>query len=202
MPIDVDETQRRKEIAQATLAVAARDGARAITIRAVAKELGGSTAMVTNYVPTRMALISNAVRAAESRWRTELEDRVAGLSGKERLRSTVEWYLSSEPEDLLLRALWVEMLSTAHTDPAGVDRREAHESRQEFQDAAAAAGVPDAELAADVLSLLTHGYFVATVEEPGYWTPERAGRVARAVVDALAGDAPAPGRSQPTGKPA
>ncbi|MET9514768.1 TetR family transcriptional regulator C-terminal domain-containing protein [Streptomyces sp. NPDC002994] len=188
MPIDVDEVQRRKEIARATLAVAARDGARAITIRAVAKELGGSTAMVTNYVPTRTALIINAVRAAESRWRTDLEARLEDLVGRERLRTTVEWHLSTEPDDLLLRTLWVEMLSSAHTDPNGVDHREPRESRQEFVDAAIAAGVPDAELAADILSLLTRGYFISTVEDPAYWTAERAGRVARAVVDALVED--------------
>lgn len=185
MPIDVDEVQRRKAIAHATLAVAARDGARAITIRAVAKELGGSTAMVTNYVPTRTALITNAVRAAESRWRADLEAHLGDLAGADRLRATVEWHLSTDPEDLLLRTLWIEMLSSAHADPNGVDHHEPRESRQEFLDASTAAGVPDAGLAADVLSLLTRGYYVSTVEEPAYWTPERASRVARAVVDAL-----------------
>ncbi|MFB7333186.1 TetR/AcrR family transcriptional regulator [Streptomyces adustus] len=188
MPIDVDEVQRRKAIAQATLAVAARDGAHAITIRAVAKELGGSTAMVTNYVPTRTALITNAVRAAESRWRADLESRVGDRTGADRLRATVEWHLSTEPEDLLLRTMWVEMLSAAHVDPAGVDRQEPRESRREFLDAALAAGVPDAALAADILSLLTRGYYVSSMEEPGYWTAERASRVAKAVVDALVDD--------------
>ncbi|MFD5648715.1 TetR/AcrR family transcriptional regulator [Streptomyces sp. NPDC127039] len=187
MPIDVDETQRRKEIAQATLAVAARDGARAITIRAVAKELGGSTAMVTNYIPTRIALITNAVRAAESRWRAELDAHLGDLRGKDRLRATIEWHLSTEPDDLLLRTLWVEMLSSARTDPEGVDHSEPREARQEFFDASTAAGVSDAELAADVLALLTRGYYVSTVEDPAYWTAERAERVARAVVDALVG---------------
>lgn len=188
MPIDVDEVQRLKAIAQATLAVAAREGARAVTIRAVAKELGGSTAMVTNYVPTRTALITNAVRAAESRWREDLEANIGDLTGAERLRATVEWHLSTEPEDLLLRALWVEMLSSAHIDPNSVDRQEPRESRQEFLAASSAAGVPDGDLAADVLSLLTRGYYVSTMEEPAYWTSERAGRVAQAVVDALLGD--------------
>ncbi|MFD4256936.1 TetR/AcrR family transcriptional regulator [Streptomyces sp. NPDC058534] len=188
MPIDVDEVQRLKAIAEATLAVAAREGASAITIRAVARELGGSTAMVTNYVPTRIALIINAVRAAESRWRTDLEAHLADQTGADRLRATVEWHLSTEPEDLLLRTLWVEMLSSAHADPASVDRHEPRASREEFLEAAAAAGVPDAGLAADVLSLLTRGYYVSTMEEPAYWTAERAGRVARAMVDALIGD--------------
>ncbi|MEU9736003.1 TetR family transcriptional regulator C-terminal domain-containing protein [Streptomyces sp. NPDC048002] len=185
MPIDVDEVQRRKAIAEATLAIAARDGARAVTIRAVAKELGGSTAMVTNYVPTRTDLITNAVRAAESRWRDDLKAHVGDRTGADRLRATVEWHLSTEPEDLLLRALWVEMLTWARSDPEGIDRQEPREAREEFLDASTAAGVPDAALAADVLSLLTRGYYVSTMEEPAYWTPERASRVAGAVVAAL-----------------
>ncbi len=185
MPIDVDEVQRREAIAHATLAVAARDGARAVTIRAVAKELGGSTAMVTNYVPTRIDLITNAVRAAEARWRGDLEAHLGDLTGKDRLRATVEWHLSTEPEDLLLRTLWIEMLSSAHTAPHVIDHQEPRESRQELLDAFASAGVADAGLAADVLSLLTRGYYVSTLEEPSYWTPEKAGRVARAVADAL-----------------
>lgn len=188
MPIDVDEVQRRKAIAEATLAVAARDGARAVTIRAVSKELGGSTAMVTNYVPTRIALITNAVRAAEARWRADLESHLGDLTGANRLRATVEWHLSTEPEDLLLRTLWVEMLSTDYADITGVDRDEPRESRSGFFEESVTAGVPDAGLAADILSLLTRGYYVSTIEEPAYWTAERAGRVASAIVDALISD--------------
>jgi hypothetical protein len=84
------------------------------------------------------------------------------------------------------------MLSTAHADPAGVDRREPRESRAEFLEASLAAGVPDAGLAADVLSLLTRGSYVSSMEEPAYWTEERAGRVAAAIVDALIGDEEVP----------
>lgn len=189
MPIDVDEVQRRKAIAKATLAVAARDGARAVTIRAVAKELGGSTAMVTNYVPTRIALITNAVDAAESRWRTDLDTHVGELQGEERLRATVAWNLTTDPDDLLLRQLWVEMLSSVgiDTDSAGQpETREPHASRRELRDAAADAGVPDPELAADILFLLVRGYFISTVEDPELWTTDRAAEVAGAVVDMLA----------------
>jgi AcrR family transcriptional regulator len=170
MPVDVDEVQRREAIAQATLAVAARGGARAVTIRAVAKELVGSTAMVTTYVPTRIDLITNAVRAAEARRRADLEAHVGDVTGKDRLRAVVEWHLGTDPEDLLLRTLWVEMLSSAHASPEGIDHEEPRASRQELLEAFASAGVPDAGLAADVLSLLTRGYYVSTIEEPSCWT--------------------------------
>lgn len=185
MPIDVDEVQRRKAIAKATLTVAARDGARAVTIRAVAKELGGSTAMVTNYVPTRIALITNAVAAAESRWRADLDAHVGELAGEERLRATLEWNLSTEPDDLLLRRLWVEMLSSLQGGGDAAETHEPEETLAELHEAAGAAGVADPELAADLLFLLTRGYLISTVEDPTMWTPERVGRVAGAVVEML-----------------
>ncbi|GGM17993.1 hypothetical protein GCM10010129_72730 [Streptomyces fumigatiscleroticus] len=136
-------------------------------------------------IPVPASLITNAVRAAESRWRTDLQAHLGDLIGADRLRATLEWHLSTEPEDLPLRTLWVEMRASAHTDPGGVDRQEPRTSRQEFRDASVAAGVPDAVLTADVPSLLTRGCHVSSMEEPAHWTPERAGRVARAVVDAL-----------------
>lgn len=184
MPIDVDEVQRLKAIAEATLTVAARDGARAVTIRAVAKELGGSTAMVTNYVPTRIALITNAVQAAESRWRTELEAHVGELAGEERLRATLEWNLSTDPGDLLLRRLWVEMLSSVQNGDTA-DTHEPEETLAELREAVGAADVADPELAADLLFLLTRGYLISTVEDPNMWTPDRVGRIAGAVVEML-----------------
>jgi AcrR family transcriptional regulator len=190
MPIDVDEVQRRRAIAKATLAVAARDGARAVTIREVAKELGGSTAMVTNYVPTRVALITNAVDAADPRWRAELESHVQELDGEARLRATVEWYLSTEPDDLVLRGLWVERLSSNGMGK-GQDRaisEEADATWQELRSAAANAEVAEPDLAADILFFLVRGYFVATVEGADQASPERAARVAHAIVDMLKRD--------------
>ncbi|WP_435972130.1 hypothetical protein [Streptomyces sp. Qhu_M48] len=107
------------------------------------------------------------------------------------------WLIRCKPEELLLRTLWIEMLSTASADPGGVDRVEPREARSEFfdaslaagvpdaalaagvPDAALAAGVPDAALAAGMLSLVTRGSYVSTIEEPAHWTPERAGRVAQ-----------------------
>jgi AcrR family transcriptional regulator len=187
MPIDVDEAERLRAIAKATLAVAARDGARAVTIRAVANELGGSTAMVTNYVPTRVALITNAVDAAEPRWREELESHIAGLQGAARLRATVEWFLSTEPDDLVLRGLWIEMLSSSRVGQAqdAPTSDEVAATWEELRSAAADAGVADPALAADTLFLLVRGYFVATVEGAEQAAPERAARIAEAVVTML-----------------
>lgn len=192
MPIDVDEVQRRRAIAEATITVAARDGARAVTIRAVAKELGGSTAMVTNYIPTRIALITNAVEAAESRWRADLEARVGEQTGTGRLRATVDWNLSTDHDDLVLRQLWVEMLASVRNGggaQGSVLTDEPAATRRELLDVVTEADVPDPEVAADLLFLLTRGYFVSTVEDPDSWTADRVGRVARAVVDMLAGEA-------------
>jgi hypothetical protein len=93
--------------------------------------------------------------------------------------------VSTEPEDLLLPTLRVEMLSSAHTTSEGIDHEEPRASRQEPLEAFVSAGVRDAGLAADVLPLPTRDCYVSTVEEPFCWTRERAARVARVVVDAL-----------------
>ncbi|HJG47134.1 TetR family transcriptional regulator, partial [Corynebacterium variabile] len=61
MPREVDTSARLQRIADATLAVAREQGTRAVTLRAVAKELGGSTTLVTNYLKTRADLILNAL---------------------------------------------------------------------------------------------------------------------------------------------
>ena len=48
MPREVDADQRLADIAAATLHVARDTGAQSVTIRSVARQLGGSTTLVTS----------------------------------------------------------------------------------------------------------------------------------------------------------
>lgn len=61
MPKIVDHDARRVEIARAVLAVVARDGAGAATVRAVAGEAGCSTGVLAHYFRTKDELLSFAV---------------------------------------------------------------------------------------------------------------------------------------------
>ncbi len=58
MPRVVDETERRKAIAEAALSIARTEGLEAVTFRSVAAEMGArSTTVITHYAPARRDLI-------------------------------------------------------------------------------------------------------------------------------------------------
>ncbi|MEV7239140.1 TetR/AcrR family transcriptional regulator [Streptomyces sp. NPDC051020] len=187
MPIDVDETQRLQEIAAATVRVAEESGPRSVTIRAVAKELGGSTAVITNYLPSRAALMFNAFQVNQRLWQDDLEQHVHGLTGIPRLRALVEWHCTSTGDDDVLRRLWVEMLAIAQTLPADLTASAHAQARDAY--ATIAGAMADADLtdtvATDVLFLIIRGFFVATIEDPASWPPERAAAAALRALELL-----------------
>ncbi|MEU7278439.1 TetR/AcrR family transcriptional regulator [Streptomyces sp. NPDC045431] len=196
MPIEVDEARRLDEIADATIQVARERGVRSVTIRAVAAQLGGSTAMVTNYVSSRSALMINALRRAERDWAGEMEEVLEGLTGPERLQAVARWMCTTERDDEVLRRLLMEIASAgpgAGADVEELRRATARRGRDEMGALVAEAGLPDAALSADILHLLFRGYWLSTLEDPDTWTRERGTRVALALIDLLSRERPSGG---------
>ncbi|MEV3861562.1 TetR/AcrR family transcriptional regulator [Streptomyces sp. NPDC050095] len=192
MPIEVDEARRLDEIADATIQVARERGVRSVTIRAVAQRLGGSTAMVTNYVPSRAALMINAMRRAEAGWDREMAEELAGVEGEERLRGAVRWMCTTQQNDEVLRRLMMEIASAGPGAGAEVEallRETSRRSHEELGALAAEGGLSGGELVGDMLHLLMRGYWLATLEDPERWTAERGERAILAVVDLLKGSA-------------
>ncbi|MYW67350.1 TetR/AcrR family transcriptional regulator [Streptomyces sp. SID8379] len=188
MPIEVDEARRLDEIAEATIQVARERGVRSVTIRAVAQELGGSTAMVTNYVSSRAALMINALRLAEAEWGREMAEALDGVEGEERLRAAVRWMCTTERDDEVLRRLLMEIASAgseAGGEIEAVRRGTSRRYREELGVFAAEAGLADAELGGDVLHLLLRGYWLATLEDGEQWPAERGERAILAVLELL-----------------
>jgi AcrR family transcriptional regulator len=186
MPIDVDEPQRLREIAAATVRVARDGGPRSVTIRAVAKEMGGSTAVITNYLPSRGALMFNAFKLHDQLWQEDLDRHIHGLTGIPRLRALTEWHCTNDATDDVLRRLWIEMLSVIQTLPGDLVEASHNQSRRAYAEIANATA--DAELpnaAADMLFLIIRGFFVASIEDPVSWPPERAAATALRAVDLL-----------------
>lgn len=175
MPIDVDVRERLAEIARATLTLVAEGGTEAVTVRSVARQLGGSTARVTNYVPSRGALLLNAVRYTLEGWKAEIDRLLDGAADDERLLLVARWSAGTEPGDDVVRQLLVELLSRSHADSeiTAAVRDDAHAQHTEFLDAAQAAGAPDPQFVADVLHLTLRGFYLASLEDPEGWTSER-----------------------------
>lgn len=142
--------------------------------------------MITNFLPSRGALIFNAFTLHDQLWQEDLDRHVRGLTGVPRLRALVEWHCTVNDIDDVLRRLWIEMLSTIQTLPADlaeVPHRQGRNSYATVADAVADAGLSDQ--AADILFLMIRGYFVASIEDPASWPPERAAAAALPVAGLL-----------------
>ncbi|MFC7304057.1 TetR/AcrR family transcriptional regulator [Streptomyces monticola] len=193
MPIEVDEARRLDEIAAATIQVARERGVRSVTIRAVAEQLGGSTAMVTNYVPNRAALMVNALRRSEEDWGQQMDAELDGLSGQDKLRAAARWMCTTEGDDHVQRRLRMEIAGAgpgAGPEVEEAKREAARRGHEELNELVSEAGLPAGELGADILHLLFRGYWLATLEDPEGWPAERGARAALAAIDLLQNGSP------------
>ena len=187
MPKDIDREARLQAIAEATIRVARTSGANAVTIRAVARELGGSTTLVTNYLPSRSELILNVLDRASARWRAEYEGAADGLSAAERFEALVSWEPEPDEVEPVLRALILEIVANAETEPALRDalRRESESYRAVLHDAAREAGYADPALATELGYLLLRGSYFANAEDPAHWHPARTREITLSALRAL-----------------
>ncbi|MGW0333183.1 TetR/AcrR family transcriptional regulator [Streptomyces sp. NPDC003011] len=192
MPIEVDEARRLDEIAAATIQVARERGVRAVTIRAVAEQLGGSTAMITNYVPSRAGLMVNALRHAEEEWGREVEEELDGLDGPARLTALARWMCTTRGDDEVMRRLLMETISAGPAAGHEVEQARSDTARAHHESLAAViseAGPALPPSAADILHLLFRGYWLAALEDPEGWPAERGTRAALATLELLRAEA-------------
>lgn len=187
MPIAVDPQQRLDDIARATFRVAMNVGPRAITVRAVAAELGGSTTLVTNYVPTRHELLFNAIRYIQESWRREQTELAARFDDPmERLTALVSWFTDTGQYDAAARRIWLSVAAQTDDDqlPADALRADSAAQRADFGKLLADVGVDDQQ-GADALYLALRGFYFATTDDPDLWPPERARLALMRVTDLL-----------------
>jgi AcrR family transcriptional regulator len=189
MPIEVDVDARLDALARATIAVAGREGgANGVTMRRVATELGGSTTMVTNYVPSRAALLVNAIAYMLRRWERDLAAALAGVPDGQRLLAFARWSCTTDLEDMVFRQLLVELVAR-HDQPPELRAlvQDARDHHEDFAAAARADGLAPgaAEAAADVLFLLIRGFYYESVEDPERWDSDRVLPLVERVVDLL-----------------
>jgi AcrR family transcriptional regulator len=175
MPREVNINERLAAIGAATLGVAREHGPRSVTIRSVAAAMGGSTTLVTNYLPTRSALVLNALNYGRKRWLSELERDVGAAPATERLEAAIAWAVSEDTDDPTIRLLILEVLANPQEDPAlnAWLERESHEFYATVLNAAMASGAEEHGSIADAAYLMVRGAYVAAMESPDDWTQER-----------------------------
>lgn len=173
MPVHVDVEKRLADIAEATIAIASKEGADAVTIRSVAKRLGGSTGLVTRYVPTRAALLTNAGAWVQAQWNDDYEKVLNGAEGVQRLRALAALMCSTSDLDQAARRMWVEQVQ--HAGPRVIDTVvEAGQEMEVIRRAASGTKMEGAAWLHDLLFLAFRGYFILDIEDPDGWPAERA----------------------------
>ncbi|BBY28473.1 hypothetical protein GCM10023114_20000 [Mycolicibacterium sediminis] len=191
MPPEIDTSARLTEIAEATLEIAREEGPGSVTIRAVAARMGRSTTVVTKYVPSRSALLVNAVSHVRSGWDAAVAEVLDRKSGMDRLRALMDWTLDTEDYDDAARRLWHEILAKEEpdSDQWGALVDEAHDDHASIVATIEESAIDAPPWLADVLFLVSRGFFVSTVKDPEDWSGDRA----RVAVNAMLDDLVAPG---------
>jgi AcrR family transcriptional regulator len=195
MPSAIDTAERLDQIAKATLEVARKDGTAAVTIRSVSAHMGGSTTLITKFIPSRGELLRNAARYVRRDWDSDLDALLGDREGIDRLRVFAAWMCTTTKYDDVIRRQWVEVIATEDPRSPSIRdvRTEAHGELAMLEEVLEGAGLHERAWLADLLYLAFRGYYVSTVEDPSKWPAKRA----RKAVDGLLDDLAAPPSAKP-----
>ncbi|MGJ5828187.1 TetR/AcrR family transcriptional regulator [Streptomyces ossamyceticus] len=176
MPRYVDHDQRRAEIVEAARYVLAHGGPAELTIRSVAKRLGGSITLVTHFYPTRPELMRAVVTAMNESFDAELADLETGADARGRLLILLKWMLPLTEQDWVNESGRVQLLSQRGKDASveefadGMDTRMRDLLRQHLEPL-----VPEdrVETYVDLLRVTVNGIVLAAVEHHDDWPAKR-----------------------------
>ena len=175
VPRIVDHDERRRQIAEALLTVAARDGHENVSSRAVAKELGVATGSLWHYFDGFDDVVRAAAAEVTRRTDTRIADATAGLRGLPRLHALMREVLPiderTRTEAHVVVGFWGRIATLETTPDAGAPTLATwQDSIRSSLEEAVADGTLRAETPQDaVMALLrsiTYGQQVVEVTEP------------------------------------
>lgn len=186
MPRQVDHDDRRDQIVSITIELIADGGPTAVTMREVARRLGGSVTLVTHYYPTRQAIFEGVAARLIELGRSEVAAMEAGTNDPVgRLRRYLEWALPTRPEDIHRELSRIRLLAERHAAPSlektarGYDESMREDLREHLADL-----VPDEqrETVVELLRVFVTGVIILAVEHQDTWPAERQMEAAEAML--------------------
>lgn len=182
----VDHAERRRRIAEATAAVAAREGLDAATIRRIAAELGGPTKTITYYFADKQELLLFTYEFLAQQYLEEVgagdpADLVGALTAMAATdeRSCVRWRFYLAFGDRAAR----------HAQFAELQQRNMEQALAHIGALLRARAMPepDIEEASLLLNALVQGISAQALADPARWPAERVRSVLAAQVEQLLG---------------
>jgi AcrR family transcriptional regulator len=176
VPRPVDHDERRRQIARAALKLLSSKGPEGLSMRAVARELGGSLTVVTHYYSTRRELLLDLPQQLAQDWSEDLSELEAqAATPRARLRTLLAWLLPLDRDGLQEEMARFSLL-VASTDAdssealAGFDDYVRELLRQHVTGL-----VPDdaVESSVELFRAFTNGIVVNAVMDPVGWPASR-----------------------------
>jgi AcrR family transcriptional regulator len=194
VPVTVDHDVRRREVAEAVWRVLAATGFAGLSLRAVAKELGATTGLLTHYFRNKRELVQHALEVVHDRTAPRMAAAGEGVGGLDGLRARLRAVLVDDAEATLLSRVWVGFwdvaLADAELGAAEAARYERWRDRlRPLVDEAVAAGElaagRDTETVVDLLTAFTHGLVVQALFDPERFPAQRQHAVLDELLTAL-----------------
>ncbi|MER5756754.1 TetR/AcrR family transcriptional regulator [Streptomyces sp. NPDC002088] len=118
MPRHVDHEQRKRDITAAAMRILAERGLGALTLKSLAKELGGSITLVTHFYATRAELLQAITETVLQDYDVELAGLEEGADARERLQILLEWMLPLDEEAWIAECGRVALIGQREDDPS------------------------------------------------------------------------------------
>ena len=196
MPVSVDHDVRRREVAEAVWRVLAGTGFAGLSLRAVAREMGATTGLLTHYFRTKRELVQHALEVVHERTAPRMQEAETPDRGVAGLRVRLRAVLVDDAEATVLSKVWVGFWDLALAD-AELGRGEAaryerwRDRLRPLVDEAIDAGElvgrwkDQRETVVDILTAFTHGLVVQALFDPDRFPAERQYAVLDEIVCAL-----------------
>ncbi|RAK28773.1 TetR family transcriptional regulator [Actinoplanes lutulentus] len=180
IPAPIDRSVRIREIRDASFRILSAHGPKALTLRRLAEELGGSSTLVTHIFGTRSALLRGITESAIEDYDEEIAQLEQGADARQRLRILLEWMLPLDEEQA--RAERGRIMLVGHSDRhLGVtdfSLRMEHKMRQLLRTHLREL-VNDGEVedTVEYVRVFTNGVVLSAAERPSSWSADRQQRV-------------------------
>lgn len=176
MPRFVDAEQRRADILDAAAIALSEEGYGRMTLRSLAKRMGGSSTLVTHYFSTKDALVTALVERVLAEVAGVREQLVAIEDPTERVRALIDLFMPTDDASLQDEKVRFALLPYKDTDAAIGELFNRTEPSMREVIRAGLDGAVAAEVLEDLVDVVRawgSGIVLSAVEHPEIWTPER-----------------------------
>lgn len=191
---------RRAEIIAATIRVIGQQGMSGATMRAIAREMGLTTGVISHYFHDKSELLHEALQTCFDPWTTTLEQGKSLPGSFERLRhlfvSTIPAYSGRRNS----RRVWLGLLMhidheaklwEVYKNRYGAIREQVYALFRDAQRVGTIRAGLDAVVECDRLFALCDGLMISVIGEPGRFTEKLVTQILMTQLDSLSAKAPA-----------